>query len=376
MKKSSLLAKPKIKSGIIQELLWSYEGGVVLLDSQGTIVSFNKGFCELTGEYDEKQLTGKNIKTIMHYKNDQTANGKIKKNKSKGIPEEIEMNLKTKKGEYIPIQISSFPVKDKKGFKIGSIAILEKIKKIKNLKSRLEKAVRVKDEKIQDLNTFIYKITHDLKSPLVNLEGLIQLIRKEKKEASRNQHLGIMQKSILRMQDMLGNLTILAENSQKELCVEEIDFDSLITEIKNEVSQLPDFRKISFCVKIGQKKIFRTDKHHLFTILMNLVNNSYKYRSSAFPFIHINIEEDEKGVKIEIKDNGIGIPDKLQDKIFDIFFRATEKSSGSGLGLYIVKTTVQKLHGKILVKSKENEGTTFTLLLPDLKRYLLTHDPI
>ena len=99
----------------------------------------------------------------------------------------------------------------------------------------------------------------------------------------------------------------------------------------------------------------------------NLVSNTIKYCNPlvAKPFTHIQIVVKIDKVNIVIKDNGIGISEKHINKIFDMFYRASKYSSGTGLGLYIVKETVAKLGGKIEVISRVNEGTTFSVLLPN-----------
>ncbi len=239
--------------------------------------------------------------------------------------------------------------------------------------SKRKKAERLKDEKINDLNNFIYKTTHDLKSPLSSMSGLINVAQKEISTPKSKYYFDIMQQSIRRMEGMLNDLTSIIETTNKKINSDVIDFVQSIDEIKKEMQFINDFDKIHFSVEVEQKNGFRTDKKLLATILHNLINNSVKYKKNNAPFIQIIISEDSKGVKIEITDNGIGIPTDLQPKVFDMFFRATIFSKGTGLGLYIVKTMVEKLFGKIEVSSIEGKGTTFTVFLPDILKYISLH---
>lgn len=101
-------------------------------------------------------------------------------------------------------------------------------------------------------------------------------------------------------------------------------------------------------------------------MLKNLIDNSIKYRKENIndAFIKISIADENGEVKITVADNGIGIPDNLQKDIFKLFYRATKKSTGLGLGLYTVNKIAKKLEGQIKFSSKENEGTSFTIYLP------------
>jgi len=100
---------------------------------------------------------------------------------------------------------------------------------------------------------------------------------------------------------------------------------------------------------------------------MNLISNAIKYHTleKDNPFLKITIRTSETGAIIEIEDNGSGIEASYHQKIFEMFFRASEKSFGSGLGLYIVKQVVDRLNGKIELKSALNQGTLFKIALPN-----------
>ena len=109
-----------------------------------------------------------------------------------------------------------------------------------------------------------------------------------------------------------------------------------------------------------------SDEKRLIVILNNLIGNAIKYRDDKKKklFIEVSAQNKESGYEISITDNGLGIKQEFLSKIFDMFYRASESSTGSGLGLYIVKETVEKLKGKIEVQSEFGVGTSFTLLLP------------
>ena len=102
------------------------------------------------------------------------------------------------------------------------------------------------------------------------------------------------------------------------------------------------------------------------TVLLNIIDNAIKYRRQIgnLSYINIHVSVHDKGILFTIEDNGIGIEDSLQPNIFNMFYRATYSSKGSGLGLYIVKMSVLKLGGKVSFESILDNGTTFKLYLP------------
>ena len=113
---------------------------------------------------------------------------------------------------------------------------------------------------------------------------------------------------------------------------------------------------------------FNSDEKRVNVILKNLIFNAVKYQSfnQENPSIKVKANEDGNHILISVKDNGEGIDPDIQEKVYEMFFRASEKSSGSGLGLYIVKEMVSKLDGTIQLKSEPDKGSEFIIKLPSL----------
>jgi len=127
---------------------------------------------------------------------------------------------------------------------------------------------------------------------------------------------------------------------------------------------------LDFSVKIENKKTeFCNDEERLSIILKNFISNAIKYRNpqAEKSFVRITININPQQAFIQIEDNGVGIEDSYLDKIFDMFFRGPIRSEGSGLGLYIVKQTLDRLGGTVEVSSRFNKGTTFKIVVPNLK---------
>ena len=161
----------------------------------------------------------------------------------------------------------------------------------------------------------------------------------------------------------------MGRNSRLGITVSEIDFEELINEIFESQHYSSSSDHIQRLIEVEDNISFFTDRQRLSIILNNLISNGLKYVNphEANPFVKVRISSAQDQCMIEVIDNGIGISETFLPKIFEMFFRATQEFSGSGLGLYIVKETVEKLKGKITVKSKMRQGSVFKVLLPNLK---------
>lgn len=219
-----------------------------------------------------------------------------------------------------------------------------------------------------ELDSFVYKVSHDLKAPLRSMLGLINLSQKENTDETVKLYLDMMVRSIHNMDVFIKDLTHFSRNSRMEVVRESINFHELITKIDNSLKFEENARIIKIDYQINQNQLFYSDPSRIETIVSNLLSNACKYHrfDSNNPYINIKIDVSEIKVIIEISDNGSGIADEYHNKIFQMFFRASEKSQGSGLGLYIVKSAIDKLEGNITLHSIHGKESTFTVEVPNL----------
>jgi signal transduction histidine kinase len=145
-----------------------------------------------------------------------------------------------------------------------------------------------------------------------------------------------------------------------------IDFEELVNDV-NSNFQFLEGRKVDFKIIIDCDERFVTDQKRLTIILNNIISNAYKYSdvSKENSFINVIFTCDKSKATIIIKDNGIGIADSDREKIFDMFYRSASISTGSGLGLYIVKEAVEKLKGTFSVSSELGVGSEFCIEIPN-----------
>ncbi|MBL0766363.1 ATP-binding protein [Marivirga atlantica] len=217
-----------------------------------------------------------------------------------------------------------------------------------------------------ELDNFVYHASHDLRSPLRSILGLTNLLKHDKPSENGIELIQRIENSILRLDNLVTDLLTFSKNSRTKRDIEEIDFKALMEE---SLEGVPYEYKgdIEVSVEINDKNIFKGDKTRISVIINNLLVNAHKYQSSKRDkkHIHIKIKTNKKDMQFIISDNGEGISEENQERIFDMFYRASESSDGSGLGLYIVKNVVDTLGGRIYLTSTVDKGTTFEVIIPN-----------
>jgi signal transduction histidine kinase len=208
-----------------------------------------------------------------------------------------------------------------------------------------------------------------LKAPLTSVLGLINISKHINKDKSINLHLDMMQRSIGKLMHVIQDLIDHSRNVRTEIFSEPINLKDMIKSIIDTLKYQDKASEIDFIIT-GEITIpFYSDRVRLEMMLSNLISNAIKYHDykKEHPYIKIHIMVSSTSSQITISDNGIGIEKQHQDKIFNMFFRVSNKSTGSGLGLYIVKGVLEKLKGSVIMKSEQNVGTTFEIEIPNLK---------
>jgi signal transduction histidine kinase/ligand-binding sensor domain-containing protein len=236
---------------------------------------------------------------------------------------------------------------------------------------RMNEALEKKNQELMKINSeldrFVYSASHELRSPLTSVLGLLQLTKAEATDNGMVKKLNMMQAAIERLDNFILDIINYSKNSRLKIVSQQIDFNALIEGCRQHFEYMPEMQHIRFSVSVDDQTGFYSDAKRIEVLFNNLISNAVKYsktyRNDAE--VKINIATDEEKAFIEISDNGTGIPEKYIHRIFDMFFRATQSGSGSGLGLYICREIVEKLGGNISVTSVQNKGTTFYITLPN-----------
>jgi signal transduction histidine kinase len=222
----------------------------------------------------------------------------------------------------------------------------------------------------KELDSFVYSVSHNLRAPLMSLLGLLKLVELENEnpKSDLNPYFGMMHHSIEKLDETLKEILDYSKNARTELKRDKIDLTKLIEESFDKLMYLPGSQQIRKDVKVEATADLFTDQSRLAVIFNNLASNAIKYRDDKKDqcSIEVQCQVTDKLLTIIFRDNGIGISSELLTRVFDMFYRATERSEGAGLGLYIVKEAVEKLQGNISVDSRVGSSTVFKIVLPNL----------
>jgi signal transduction histidine kinase len=221
----------------------------------------------------------------------------------------------------------------------------------------------------EELDRFVYSASHELRSPLSSVLGLVQYAKTEENLKDVQDYLYHIEKSVSRLDGLIGDIIDYSRNARTTISIEPINIYELIYDVADGISFSDYFKKVELNVTDNSTSLLISDPKRLKIILSNIITNAFKHhdpKNIKKPVVNIKIENHNDGLLVIIEDNGPGIDEKFQKDIFKMFYRATVETEGSGLGLYIVKETIEKLKGKIDFSSHPGTGTTFKLYFPNL----------
>ncbi|MEO6851051.1 MAG: hybrid sensor histidine kinase/response regulator [Mucilaginibacter sp.] len=230
----------------------------------------------------------------------------------------------------------------------------------------------VRNEELQkaynELSKFAYSVSHDIRGPLSAISGAINIAREIDSIEEMKEMLYLMEKSVKKLETYILNMHDYYNLQRGELKVTEIDFVTILEELKALYGVTAKVHNVAFNANISQDEIFRNDITAIRLIINNLVSNAFKYQDpkSKNRSVEIDIEVKKSKAIIYVKDTGVGILGSHVSEIFKLFYRSNSIHGGSGLGLYNVKNALLKLNGKIEVTSALHQGTTFKVTIPSI----------
>lgn len=243
------------------------------------------------------------------------------------------------------------------------------------LNSNLEKLVEERTYELQNtikrltetdegLNTFLYRSSHDLRGPITSLLGLVNLLRKENHQPELIAYFDMVDKTCNHMLRFLKRLNDVSVIFRSEIVRKPV----LLADIGNDVWHYLKENNLSNKVRITMKDEVRIPVHLDPTILVNIITslleNAIVFSREVNPEASVLFQLKDNSLIIRVSDNGVGIKDDMKARIFELFFRGTEISSGNGLGLYIVKKSAELLKGTVDMESQVESGTVVTVTIP------------
>lgn len=389
----------------LEDIVQSVEEGIVTIDASGKITMANNKVLEIW-DYEIEDIIGQNIEILLptRYteKSEREWKNYLTNYKESLLKRNIRIEGQDKNGRLFPLEFSINEISsdNESYFTILLRDVTEELKREERLKQlnlkllgqnlelmtkeqevgaintklvqkneQLEDTFLALSERNFELDQFVYRVSHDMRSPLSSLMGLINLIRIEKTPTQDSEYINMLEFQVHKLDTFLNSMLNFSKASRGQSQQEDISFDQLIDDCLAEFEGHPNYYRLMVNVNIENDGYnFINDYTRLKIIIRNLLSNAFEYLNptSETPFLYIYVKIDESNCHIMFDDNGIGISKECMPKVFDMFYRATELSKGSGLGLYIVQQAIQKLQGEIDINSKEKRGTQIQIDIPNL----------
>ena len=279
-----------------------------------------------------------------------------------------------KGGEEFPVEISLSPLETEEGTLVSAAIrdITERKKaedQLREMKNLLEQRVEERTLELEktnkELENFAYVTSHDLKAPLRAIGSLSDWIYTDNADVMNEQgkeHLRLLKSRVERMHDLIEGILSYSRVGRKDGNLTEVDFNEVIEGVL-ELIEVPDHIEVKVQQNLPKLKMHKT---HPIQIFENLISNAVKYSDKDNGLIEIGVEETAKHWKFHVKDNGIGIDKKYQEKVFEIFqtLKSRDEVESTGVGLTIVKKIIEHVGGEIWMDSELGIGSTFFFTIP------------
>ena len=234
----------------------------------------------------------------------------------------------------------------------------------KELEADRELIITELEKTNNELDRFIYSVSHDLSAPIKSIQGLINLTRMEKMSEDSQYYLTLIERSISRQNQFIKEIIEFGRNSRTQVKMEMIDIGSMIGNIVEDLKYSEHYVNTEIKIQVDPEvEVIECDKIRMKIILNNLLSNAIKFKSKYKDkhLVSVTVLKTETGFELTVADNGIGIDEKHFEGLFTMFYRATDQQSGSGIGLYIAFEAAKKMNLSLSVSSKLGEGSTFIL---------------
>lgn len=351
------------------EILNSFHDSIAVLDSKGVIVFSNDYWKQFSNDNSgdlRKTDLGVNYLEVCG------RNGNIGTKPSNGILKVMSAEIPVFEMEYPCDTLYSIEwfllratsIKSKPELTLVSHTNITRLKYAEDLMEQSHTRLYEINSK---LNSAMFKIVHDIQEPLNNIQGLLNLANDERHINESKQYYSLIEKSVFSLKKFIQQTLKLSKVSDKS---EFIFFQTIFEEYYESVKYSENCKKVYLKFNTVQTGGFYTIKSEIVSVISNIISNSFKYydKEKDNPSIFVSVNVTETLADITIKDNGIGISQGHIDKIFDLNFQVDEMESGAGLGLNMVKKSVDILNGKLFINSKIGEGTEIKIVLPNVRK--------
>jgi PAS domain S-box-containing protein len=369
----------------LRAVMESTSDGIVAVDKNFRVIIFNNSYAEgIKQVYNVDITVGANFLDLLP----PMVASRVRENGQKAFKGK-QFTIETEHPNKLILETSFNPIYDDSGGVTGAALFIRNISERKSLEEQLKQLnIELTDQNMQlasqeeelksalaelsernfELDQLMYKTSHDLRSPLSSIIGLINLAHLDPDPVANRHYLAKIEGRAKKLDEFIRSMLDYARVNRLEVDPEKIDLTSFVQRCITELEYMENFPKIKTEISIKPSgATCKGDRLRLKIIFSNIISNAYKYYNpEAESHLKIEVKRSDEGLDISFEDNGIGIKKEYLPKIFNMFYRATDRSQGSGLGMYIVKQAVEKMQGDITLTSDYGVGTKIRITLPNL----------
>lgn len=340
--------------------------GMVLAKIDGTIIDINTAYADIIGYslQEAQEMTYWEITPAIYYDLERE---KLKELFKDGRYKSYEKEYIHKSGKLIPVRMSGVVIsRNNEDYILSNVEDITESRHQRDIIIRANAELRKTNA---ELDQFVYSVSHDLRSPLCSILGIVEITEDEVSDPFTLSNLGLIKSGIRKLDTLIHDILDYSRNSRKELIIEQVNPEEILSNAIGRIQNTSGAEVIMPEINIDMVRNAElySDKERLSMIIRNLILNSIHFRRSSIEDCLINVRfiVEHDSFKLQVTDNGTGISESNLPRVCEMFYRVSERSNGAGLGLYIVKEAVEKLGGDLSIESKLNFGTTVTVNLPN-----------
>lgn len=235
----------------------------------------------------------------------------------------------------------------------------------KELENKVEQRTSELKQAYKELDTFFYRSSHDFRRPITTFLGLAGVAKITVKDPNSLELFEKVSETATSLDKMLAKLQSISDVGSQQMIFKEVLLKEMIDEILIGFAKTIQQKRITVTVSVQEQTPLVSYPAMIKIVVENLIENAIHFCAMFNPTMAIRVSVDLENAIIEVVDNGQGISDEYKHRIFDMYFRANEKSKGNGLGLYIAQKAIKRLNGTIYFKTQYGEGSVFTVVLPN-----------
>ncbi len=359
----------KLSTEFLRGIVEGSADAIVTTSLSGEIMFWNRGAEELYG-YPAKEVMGKSVLELYPQELREERMRWVEALLSGATIRNKRTKLRSRSGELRDISLSLSLLRDENGTPIATVGVSKDITNELRLERELQNYAKSLEEKNREMESFLYSISHDLKSPVISIHGFSAALLKEHAEKLGEEarfYIERIKKNAELMERLISDLLELSRIGRVTHTAQKVDLRMLVSGICEDMGRRSKEKKISFVV--GELPVVHCEKDRITQLFINLIDNAVKYIGSPEePKIEVACEDKGDEWQFYVRDNGIGIPREYHAKLFQMFERIPGEGArdiaGTGLGLAIVKKIVELHRGRVWVESEVGKGSTFYFTLP------------